>query len=185
MRPPEPMQERDRRDLTALADGSLSVCRRMAVERRVPAASPALRTGLQRQLFVVGAMDAIETQRPLGDVRGRACSRSRSGARDRVQFRLEVPSGRRRLLALGLVQPLQEGSGRRVDALVSVVPADSIPPGSRAAPRRSPFETEVDPTPPATRSPTSRSMLTSLSALESSSSAGRAQAEGGIQAAHC
>ena len=74
-------------------------------------------------------------------------------------------AARARRLRLGPAQPLQGARGRRVDALVPVVPADPIPPrGSVAEPlldRPLRSGRSVDSDSAATRSPTSRSMLTS------------------------
>ena len=60
---PDSLSERDRRELTALADGSLTGRRRKAAEARI-AGSPTLRAGLERQRRAVAALTGAEVAVP-------------------------------------------------------------------------------------------------------------------------
>ena len=60
---PDSLSERDRRELTALADGSLTGRRRRAAEARI-AGSPKLRAGLERQRRAVAALTGAEVAVP-------------------------------------------------------------------------------------------------------------------------
>jgi hypothetical protein len=71
-------RERDRRDLTALADGSLRGRRRARLEARL-AASPELREELERQTRAVAAIRSVELSAPAG-LRARVVA-ERVGAR--------------------------------------------------------------------------------------------------------
>ena len=61
--PHDSLSERDRRDITALADGALSDRRRAAVEARI-AASPELRGKVDRQRRAIAALHAVEAPVP-------------------------------------------------------------------------------------------------------------------------
>lgn len=61
--PHDSLSERDRRDVTALADGALSDRRREAVEARI-AASPELRGKVDRQRRAIAALHAVEAPVP-------------------------------------------------------------------------------------------------------------------------
>lgn len=60
---PDSLSERDRRELAALADGSLTGRRRRAAEERI-AGSPELRAGLERQRRAVAALTGAEVAVP-------------------------------------------------------------------------------------------------------------------------
>ncbi len=61
--PHDSLRERDRREITALADGALSDRRRAAVEARI-AASPELRETVDRQRRAIAALHAVEAPVP-------------------------------------------------------------------------------------------------------------------------
>ena len=61
--PHDSLSERDRRDITALADGALSDRRRAAVEARI-AVSPELRETVKRQRRAITALRAVEAPVP-------------------------------------------------------------------------------------------------------------------------
>ena len=73
--------ERDRRELTALADGTLDRGAAGRLEARL-AGSPALRESLRRQRRAVAALGAIDLVAPAG-LRGRIDAEARAPARRR------------------------------------------------------------------------------------------------------
>ena len=89
--PHDSLSERDRRDITALADGALSDRRRAAVEARI-AVSPELRETVDRQRRAIAALHAVEAPVPATP----SATRSRPSGRPEASPAPAPRVGRRR-----------------------------------------------------------------------------------------
>ncbi len=105
--PLDSLTERDRRDLTALADGSLPSRRRAAIEARLTG-SPELRVALRRQQLAVAALGAIEVEAP-AQLRARIPAGSRTPASRRRPWLAWAGAGAAALAAATLTVAMLTG----------------------------------------------------------------------------
>jgi hypothetical protein len=105
------LDERTRRELTQLADGTLSGSKRAALEKRIRT-SPELATALDRQRTAVAALRGIDLPAP-------------SGLRARVQAERERPSARVRRRRLSFAGGLAAAAAAAALVAVLVLPTGS------------------------------------------------------------
>jgi hypothetical protein len=105
------LDERTRRELTQLADGTLSGAKRTALEERIRT-SPELAAALERQRTAVAALRAIDLPAP-------------SGLHARVEAERERPSGRVRRRRLSFAGGLAAAAAAAALVAVLVLPTGS------------------------------------------------------------
>jgi hypothetical protein len=107
----EPLDERTRRDLTQLADGTLSPSKRRALEDRIEA-SPELAAALDRQRTAIAAMRGLDMRAP-------------AGLRTRIDSERERPSSSVRRRRFAIAGGLAAATAVAVLAAVLALPSDT------------------------------------------------------------
>jgi hypothetical protein len=107
----EPFDERTRRELTQLADGTLSGAKRRALEARIDS-SAELAAALERQRTGSAALRGLEVTAP-------------AGLRARIESQRERPSARVRRRRLSIASGLATATAAAVLVAVLVLPSDA------------------------------------------------------------